>query len=119
MSSFSFPLSTLTTYRTKYRELGYTRLDASTWQFVSLEDGAQVGRHYPSRASLMADLENYASMYGCDGAEPYGVKVLASEVAPVLRALLVGIRPFTQDDFEGRPWLSDALELMQKLERLV
>jgi hypothetical protein len=118
MSSFSFPLSNPTTYRTKYRELGYTRIDASTWQFVSLEDGAQVGRHYPNRASLMADLEIYASMYGCDGAEPYGVKVLASEVAPVLRALLIGIRPFTQDDTEGRQWLSDALELMQKLERI-
>jgi hypothetical protein len=103
---------------TKYRELGYTRLDSKTWQFVSLEDRRQVGRHYPTRASLLADLERYASEYGCDGAEPYGAKVLASEVAPVLRALLVAIRPFTGDDTAGRPWLLDALELMQKLERI-
>jgi hypothetical protein len=106
------------TYRTKYRELGYTRLDSVTWQIVSLEDGRQVGQHYPTRAALLADLENYASMYGCDGAEPYGAKVLASEVAPVLRALLLGILPFTNGDTTDRPWLSDALELMQRLERI-
>ena len=49
--------------RTRFDLLGFVRLDATTWQFVSLEEPGntrQVGPHYRTEAELLADLSRYA-----------------------------------------------------------
>lgn len=37
------------------------------WRFVDMEAGAVVGAYYTSRKELLADIERYASLFGCNG----------------------------------------------------
>jgi len=54
-----------TIYATRFAELGY-RMDApGCWRFVDRSTKASVGRHHPSRALLLADLNRYATEFGC------------------------------------------------------
>jgi len=52
-------------YRTRYPELGYTRI-GSDWRFVAMDGCQPVGSYYPSRTELLADLYRYARDYGCE-----------------------------------------------------
>lgn len=67
-------------YRTRFPELGYTRCAPREWRFVDLTDPdrgpVEVGSIYPSRAELLANVERYASEFGCEGARPRPEKTL-------------------------------------------
>jgi hypothetical protein len=68
--------------RTRYPELGYRQIgprksDPARWRFVDVSTDADVGAQYASKAELLADLERYASLFGCNGAAPF---VLAPNV---------------------------------------
>lgn len=60
--------------KTRYKELGYIKSPATPtfWQHVAHNDDgtvSHVGPQYPSEKQLLADHENYAAFYGCDGAK--------------------------------------------------
>lgn len=50
----------LTVRPTRFPELGYARIDATTWMFVDAESGKQVGPQYRTKGGLLADLTRYA-----------------------------------------------------------
>jgi hypothetical protein len=52
---------------TRYPELGYRQDGPSLWRIYALGDGrpAGVGPQYRTRAELLADLDRYATDYGC------------------------------------------------------
>ncbi len=62
--------------KTRYPELGYVRDGASLWRIVDMtwrkDDGlfSRVGPHYVTRGELLADLNRYATFFGCDGTTP-------------------------------------------------
>lgn len=53
-------------YRTRFKELGFTNVAAGLWRFVDLSTDCHVGAHYRSKAELMANMERYAEVFGCD-----------------------------------------------------
>ena len=64
-----------TIHKTRFKELGYWHLTGrgtDLWQCVDLtgDRPAQVGTQYATKAELLANLEAYATEYGCDGANP-------------------------------------------------
>jgi hypothetical protein len=52
-------------YRTRFSELGYTRIDHDLWRFVAMDGEAVVGPFYKTEKELLANLDSYASDYGC------------------------------------------------------
>jgi len=54
--------------KTRYAELGVTRIDRSTWRFVAMDGEAPVGPFYRTKTEALADLERYAAFYGCPDA---------------------------------------------------
>lgn len=58
-------------YPTRFAEIGFQKVNPDLWRFVSLEDGCHVGDHYRTKAELMANLEDYASLYSCEKANPF------------------------------------------------
>jgi hypothetical protein len=60
------------THKTRFKELGFWNLEPGCWQVVDVsgDKPAQVGCHYSSKAELLANLEAYATEYGCEGAQP-------------------------------------------------
>jgi hypothetical protein len=67
-----------TVHKTRFSELGYWHVPSSPgegpsfWQCVDLtgEKPAQIGTQYATKAELLANLEAYATEYGCDNANP-------------------------------------------------
>lgn len=65
-------------HKTRFSELGYWNVPSSPgegpsfWQCVDLtgDKPAQVGTQYATKAELLANLEVYATEYGCDNANP-------------------------------------------------
>ena len=66
------------THKTRFTELGYWNVPAapgegpSFWQCVDLtgDKPSQVGTQYATKAELLANLEAYATEYGCENANP-------------------------------------------------
>lgn len=58
--------------KTRFEELGYQFHAPGLWRIIDLTDDmhSAVGQHYPTKAALLADLERYASEWGCDNAAP-------------------------------------------------
>lgn len=74
-----------TIHKTRFKELGYWHMSGkgfNFWQCVALDGDrpAQVGTQYATKAELLANLEAYATEFGCDGAMP------KSPVRPIDRA---------------------------------
>ena len=58
-------------HETRFKELGFWQIEPGCWSFVDLTDTpAQVGAHYATKAELLANCEQYATEFGCDGATP-------------------------------------------------
>jgi hypothetical protein len=65
-------------HKTRFTELGFWNVPSSPgegpgfWQCVDLtgDRPAQVGYQYATKAELLANLEAYATEYGCEGANP-------------------------------------------------
>ena len=65
-------------HKTRFTELGFWNVPSSPgegpsfWQFVDLtgDKPAQVGYQYATKAELLANLEAYATEYGCENASP-------------------------------------------------
>jgi predicted membrane protein len=51
--------------KTRFKEIGFTKVAPGLWRFVDLETGATVGPHYARKDELLADLTRYATDYGC------------------------------------------------------
>jgi len=82
-----------TLHKTQFAELAFTKIEDGLWMFVdvtdSSEDGrwyAQVGAHYPTRETLLADLQHYAAEFGCANARKEST---LSEVAEKVRSIKV------------------------------
>ena len=60
------------THKTRFTELGYWQIEPGCWQCVDLtgDRPAQVGYQYATKAELLANLEAYATEYGCENASP-------------------------------------------------
>ena len=67
-------------HKTRFTELGFCHL-FDFWQCVDLtgDRPAQVGYQYATKAELLANLEAYATEYGCDGANPKPSPIRLSE----------------------------------------
>jgi hypothetical protein len=59
-------------HKTRFKELGYWKLGPGCWSVVDLNDGEprQIGTKYATEKELLANLEAYATEYGCDDAMP-------------------------------------------------
>ena len=103
--------------RTRVQELGYMNHQPGHWQFV--HEGTPIGRVYPTRAELLADVERVASVRGFT-VEPIAATparpAFAAElerfaaVRPVNRIALDGWRPMavaTGDEYIDLSTLSD------------
>jgi hypothetical protein len=44
---------------TRHKELGYAQIDSTTWMFVDMETGRQIGPHYPTKTECLGDLERF------------------------------------------------------------
>jgi hypothetical protein len=51
---------------TRYPELGYTQVDTRLWRIVDLSTSNLVGPSYPTMRELLADLERFATVFGCN-----------------------------------------------------
>jgi hypothetical protein len=78
-------------HKTRFHELGYWMVEPGCWQVVDLQGHrpSQVGPQYATKAELLANLEAYATEYGCDGANPKPAlrNLTDAETATVLCAL--------------------------------
>ena len=73
-------------HKTRFTELGFWNVPScwgwpGFWQCVDLtgDRPAQVGYQYATKAELLANLEAYATEYGCDGANPKPSPIRLSE----------------------------------------
>ena len=55
---------------TRYPELGYRQDAPGLWRIVATDGNASVGPQYRSKTELLADLERFATEYGCAAAGP-------------------------------------------------
>lgn len=53
----------------RYKELYYDKYGPGLWRFIDAATGAVVGPQYATQAELLADVERYAGVFGCEGAE--------------------------------------------------
>lgn len=53
--------------KTRYPELGYVH-SVGCWRIVDMSTGDVIGPQYKTRAELLADLQRYAALFGCEGA---------------------------------------------------
>jgi hypothetical protein len=51
---------------TRFPELGYQHQGKDAWRILDRSTGAAVGPLYPTRESLLADLERFAGVFGCE-----------------------------------------------------
>ena len=54
---------------TRFLELNYVKIKDGLWRIVDASTGAPVGPHYRTKMELLADLDRFASVFGC-GQEP-------------------------------------------------
>lgn len=50
---------------TRFPELGYRNDGPGLWRIYATETEAAIGPFYRTKAELMADLDRYAQVYGC------------------------------------------------------
>lgn len=79
---------------TRFPELSYERIDPRCWRFVDA-DGSEIGPMYPTKAELLADLDRFATHYGCNPAPK-------PDTAP--RALAPHCRSSNEDPQPFRLW---------------
>jgi hypothetical protein len=53
---------------TRFAELSYRQQGAALWRFVDNATGAVVGQQYRTKGELLADLDRYATLFGCKDA---------------------------------------------------
>ena len=95
-------------HKTRFTELGYWNVPAapgkgpSFWQCVDLtgDKPAQVGTQYATKAELLANLEAYATEYGCENANPKPVLSYADTVK-TLRAAGYAVVVFNPEELAG------------------
>ena len=89
------------THKTRFTELGYWQIEPGCWQCVDLtgDRPAQVGYQYATKAELLANLEAYATEYGCENASPKP-RIYMSGV-DYLRAKGYAVVVFTPEELAG------------------
>jgi hypothetical protein len=63
-------------YSTRFKEIGFTMSEPGRWRFVDITDAPdgnkdkmhEIGRDYPTREQIIANVERFAAEFGCDGA---------------------------------------------------
>ena len=55
---------------TRYPELRYARFTATLWRVLDASDNKPVGPHYRTKRALLADMERYATQWGCAQPQP-------------------------------------------------
>ena len=91
-------------HKTRFKELGFWHVTATGvdfWQCVDLtgDKPAQVGTQYATKAELLANLEAYATEYGCENASPKP-RIYMSGV-DYLRAKGYAVVVFTPEELAG------------------
>ena len=53
---------------TRFKELGYRHDSERNWRIVDIMDGGEssIGPYYVTKAELLADLERFAEVFGCN-----------------------------------------------------
>ena len=51
--------------KTRFKELGYISDAPGLWRIVDMDGQARVGPQYTSLSELLADLERFATQFGC------------------------------------------------------
>jgi hypothetical protein len=89
-------------HKTRFTELGFCHL-FDFWQCVDLtgDRPAQVGYQYATKDELLANLEAYATEYGCEGANPKPVLPKPELTLDYLRAHGFAVVVFTPQELEG------------------
>jgi hypothetical protein len=89
------------THKTRFTELGYWQIEPGCWQCVDLtgDRPAQVGYQYATKDELLANLEAYATEYGCENASPKP-RIYMSGV-DYLRAKGYAVVVFTPEELAG------------------
>ena len=94
-------------HKTRFTELGFWNVPSSPgegpsfWQFVDLtgDKPAQVGYQYATKAELLANLEAYATEYGCENASPKP-RIYMNEI-DALRAKGYAVIVWTPEELAG------------------
>lgn len=57
---------TQTNRPTRFLELAYANHGRGLWRIIATDTGQAIGPHYATKAELLADLNRYATEYGCN-----------------------------------------------------
>lgn len=92
---------------TRYKELGYDEVATGCWRILDLSgsEPAPVGQQYRTRTELLADLERYATEFGCNGAPE------ESATAKALRLLVDAVQSLTEQSDEN------ALDILERTRK--
>ena len=78
-------------HRTRFDILGYAKIMPGVWRIADISDGTEfcagahvVGFPYTSKAELLADLDRYASDYGCNPCKRI------NRVVPIMGSIFCG-----------------------------
>jgi hypothetical protein len=77
--------------QTRYPELGYANYGRACWRIVDRSDNRVVGPIYKTKAELLADLDRYAAVFGCEPpmtTEPYDESDIVISGQPLQRPTL-------------------------------
>lgn len=101
-------------HKTRFSELGYWHLPGSPslWQCVDLtgDKPAQVGTQYATEKELLANLEAYATEYGCDNANPKPQLVLPASLSAVIVDAYDALKDIVNADHNGEPYTGKELQ---------
>lgn len=87
---------------TRYPELAYESVTRGLWRFVDVSTGSHVGPHYRTKAELLADLERFAAVFGCDGAAGEWTVERVKEELPAVKVYNRETREESLWDVRGR-----------------
>lgn len=50
---------------TRFKDIGYRRDAPNLWRFVDMSTDASIGPQFRTKAELLADLNRFATLFGC------------------------------------------------------
>lgn len=106
-------------YKTRYPELNYFH-NVDHWRIIATDTHSSVGPYYHSRAELLADLERYASEYGCVGASIRG-SGLKLPGTPQTKKMIdeFGLDIVVQAVFEKYEWIRELMKDWHETEQVL
>lgn len=102
---------------THFSELGYTQI-GTRWRIIDTSTGSFVGPHYPTMRELLADLDNFATVFGCNVGKmtPTGRVLSNKELAQIVWRVDYFLACCGVNQEDANYVINNALELVEAWE---